>query len=114
MIPVDGGPPLRLTYHPASDRVIGWTHDGNYVLFISRRTHWRQPRLYRVSLEGGLPEELPLPVVYWASFSSDGGKVAFNRRPARLGWRNYRGGQVPDVWVYDFDRDTAYLSLIHI
>jgi len=108
VIPVDGGPPLRLTYHPASDRVIGWTHDGNHVLFISRRTHWCQPRLYRVSLEGGLPEELPLPVVYWASFSPDGNKVAFNRRPARLGWRNYRGGQVPDVWIYDFDRDTAY------
>jgi len=90
VIPVDGGPPLRLTYHPASDRVIGWTHDGNYVLFISRR--WRQPRLYRVSLEGGLPEELPLPVAYWASFSPNGNKVAFNRRPARLGWRNYRGG----------------------
>src|SRR5690242_1241651 len=36
-MPASGGVPKRLTYHPAADRVAGWTPDGKKVLFRSNR-----------------------------------------------------------------------------
>src|SRR5262249_53681920 len=36
-IPVAGGIPTRLTWHPGWDLVRGWTPDGSAVLFISQR-----------------------------------------------------------------------------
>src|SRR5215471_10592978 len=37
VVPVGGGVPKRLTYHPAPDRALGWTPDGKRVLFVSNR-----------------------------------------------------------------------------
>src|SRR5215469_18856915 len=60
---VTGGIPKRLTTHPGSDQVVGWTRDGKRILFRSSRNSWsRFNRLFAVSIDGGLPEELPLPM----------------------------------------------------
>lgn len=107
IIPKDGGVPNRLTYHPGSDRVIGWTKDGEHILFISRRAHWRVSRLFKISYKGGMPEEIPLPRVCAGSFFEDGKKFAYNRKTSGLNWRGYRGGLTPDIWIYDFDKDTC-------
>src|SRR5438552_3028534 len=32
VMPAAGGTPKRLTYHPAADRVVGWTPDGKQVV----------------------------------------------------------------------------------
>jgi tricorn protease len=50
-----------------------------------------------------LPEELPLPIAGFASYSPDGSKLAYNRvfREFRT-WKRYRGGQADDIWIYDF------------
>src|ERR1041384_2233760 len=37
VIPAAGGVPKRLTYHPGPDAAVGWTRDGNKVLFASAR-----------------------------------------------------------------------------
>ena len=37
VIPSTGGEPRRLTWHPDSDDVVGWTPDGSGVIFRSRR-----------------------------------------------------------------------------
>jgi tricorn protease len=63
VMPASGGMPRRLTYHPGVDEVVGWAPDGNSVLFRSRRNSYAGfNRLFTVSLEGGLPHELPLPM----------------------------------------------------
>ena len=52
MVPVAGGPPQRLTWHPAADIVRGFTPDGKAVLFSSPRhvfTH-RYTQLFTVPL----------------------------------------------------------------
>ena len=51
----------------------------------------------------GLPQQLPLPRGGFASYSPDGGKLAYNRifREFRT-WKRYRGGMADDVWIYDF------------
>ncbi len=96
-----GGEPTRLTYHPASDRVLGWTPDGGQVLFRSRRQYpTRAEQVYAVSVDGGMPERLPVDRAGLASLSPDGTMLAYNRfsREDRT-WKRYQGGQAQDIWI---------------
>ncbi|MEZ5397403.1 MAG: hypothetical protein R2724_32130 [Bryobacterales bacterium] len=74
VMPSSGGVPKQLTYYPArgplpdrwgfDHQVYGWSPDSQRVLFRSTREYWSpaQGRLYTVSIEGGLPVALPMPV----------------------------------------------------
>jgi len=56
-----GGEPRRLTWHPGPDRVLGWHPDGDRVLFRSvREAPMREFETYLISVDGGLPERLPI------------------------------------------------------
>lgn len=115
VMPSDGGEPRRLTYsmdlpnvpeRMGPDKIImSWTPDGKKILYRSRSNWWHSwsGKLFFVNLDGGLPEELPLPRAGFASLSPDGNKLAFNRvfREFRT-WKRYRGGQADDIWIYDF------------
>ena len=110
VMPTAGGDPRRLTYHPGSDRVSGWSSDGRRVVFSSVRTSAPQEAYYRlwtIGLEGGMPEALPLPRAYTGSYSSDGGRLAFEEfstafvpawHETRF-WRHYRGGRTHAISV---------------
>jgi tricorn protease len=111
VVPAAGGIPKRLTYHPADDSAVGWTPDGKYVIFRSNRENVgpRYTKLFKVSLEGGLPIALPLPMAFSGQFSPDGKQFAysplsggspFNYRNW-VAWRNYRGGMASSVWIAD-------------
>lgn len=105
VMPSSGGVPRRLTHHPGIDEVVGWTPDGKQVLFRSgRNSYSRFNRLFTVSLAGGLPHELPLPMAEFGSFSADGKHIAYvptdnNRRLAAIGWKRYRGGKASHIWI---------------
>jgi tricorn protease len=105
VMPAGGGVPRRLTHHPAVDEVVGWAPDGKQVLFRSTRNSYAGfNRLFTVSLEGGLPHELPLPTAEFGSFSPDGKHIAYvpvdnNRRLSAIGWKRYRGGKASRIWV---------------
>jgi tricorn protease len=103
VMPAEGGMPRRLTWHPSSDIVLGWTPDGKEILFTSSRTAYsRFSELFTVSLEGGLPERLPLPMGYEGSFSSDGRRIAYVPiRRAFTAWKRYRGGTATPLWIAD-------------
>ena len=117
LMPADGGEPKRLTYtatlsrDDVSDRmgpnniVMGWKDDRT-VVFRCRALDWNDflGRLCLVSIDGGMPEPLPLPRGGWCSFSPDQKKLAYNRvfREFRT-WKRYRGGQADDLWIYDFE-----------
>ena len=69
-MPASGGVPKSLTWHPAADRVLGWTPDGKRILFGSARTAYsRFGEMFTVPVEGGVEEKLPLPSGYEASMS---------------------------------------------
>ncbi|HEY7404666.1 MAG TPA: PDZ domain-containing protein [Candidatus Angelobacter sp.] len=107
VMPSEGGVPRRLTHHPAIDEVVGWASDGKSVLFRSTRNSYsRFNRLFTVSLDGGLPHELPLPMAEFGVFSADGKHMAYvpydnNRRLSAIGWKRYRGGKASRVWIAD-------------
>lgn len=107
VVPAAGGIPRRLTTHPGPDQVAGWTRDGGRVLFRSARNSYsRFDRLFTVGLDGGLPEELPLPMAEEGSFSPDGTRLAYvpytNFRESTSfyrGLKHYRGGTASPVWI---------------
>src|SRR5438552_1643612 len=78
VMPAAGGVPKRLTYHPGYERAVGWTPDGKRVLFAStRNTPNDGARLFTVPLEGGFPDEIPLPIADDGSYSPDGSHLAY-------------------------------------
>ncbi len=74
VMPAEGGVPRRLTWtatlgrDDVSDRmgpnniVMGWKHDSKHIVFRSRMQSFNDflGQLFTVSLDGGLPEPLPL------------------------------------------------------
>ena len=74
-----GGSPRRLTFHPGGDEVRGWTPDGERVLFNSRRISHstRYARLFTITVEGGFPEPLPMPMAERGSYSPNGENIAY-------------------------------------
>src|SRR5215471_5320845 len=108
VVPTAGGDPKRLTYHPAVDRVRGWTPDGRSVIFASGRDTAPQQsyvRLWKVSVDGGLPEPLPMPRSFSASYSADSRRIAFEEFGTVFFpdwyetsfWRHYRGGRTHPI-----------------
>jgi len=116
VMPSEGGVPKRLTFTATLDRddvsdrmgpnniVMTWK-DNSHIVFRSRMNEWDdfKGQLFIASVDGGIPEQLPLPRGGFCSFSPDGKKMVYNRvfREFRT-WKRYRGGQADDVWMYDF------------
>jgi len=116
VIPAGGGAARRLTFTSdvvddapmrwgPSNMVVTWTPDSKHIVFLSRRDAWNAawPRLFTVSVDGGLARALPLDRGGFLSYSPDGQKIAFNRifRNFRT-WKRYEGGLAQDIDIYDF------------
>ena len=114
VIPASGGEPKRVTYTSTNPRddmgdrmgpnnmVMGWTPDGKYIIYRNRIGDGFEGNLWKVTPEGDMPEELPLPQGGFCSYSPDGKVLAYNRvmREFRT-WKYYRGGMADEIWLYD-------------
>ncbi|HWT87934.1 MAG TPA: protease, partial [Candidatus Angelobacter sp.] len=101
VMPAEGGEPKRLTWHPGNDTPVGWTPDGKKVLFTSARQSYADfERLYTISVDGGVPEVLPMWRGEAASFAPDGARIAYvpNLR-WQDAWKRYRGGQTTPIYI---------------
>jgi tricorn protease len=113
VVPSTGGVPRRLTYHPADEYVAGWTPDGKKVVFNSWGSSFIhfEDQLYTVPVEGGLPTQVPLPIVEAATFSPDGTHVAYVPHPIwEAAWKRYHGGQTTPIWIADL-KDSSIVKI---
>jgi tricorn protease len=116
VVPAAGGSPRQLTFYPAEgplaarwgydNLVYGWTPDSKYIIFRSLRDSWSvaTARLYRIPLEGGLPEPLPMPTSGAGDLSPDGRKIAYSPlfRDFRT-WKRYQGGWAQNLYIFDLE-----------
>jgi tricorn protease len=118
VIPATGGVPKRLTFTATLGRddigdrmgpnniVMAWTPDSRHIIYRSRKQSFNSfvGQLFKVPLEGGLSEEIPLSKGGFCSFSPDGRQLAFNWvfREFRT-WKYYEGGMTDDIRIYDFE-----------
>lgn len=108
VVPTEGGEPKRLTFDPEPDSVVDWTPDGK-IAFVSTSGSFvnRQPRLWYVRPEGGLPIRTPIEEAFQVSFFADGKRIAYNRGGSNnFNWRRYRGGTQGKVSFYNFENNT--------
>ncbi len=110
VVGAQGGQPHRLTHHSASDLVVEWYPDGRNILYRSGMVSPsnRFNRFFKQSIEGGLPQTLPLPYAELGSFSPDGSQIVYQfiSREFRT-WKRYKGGMASDLWLYDFLNNSA-------
>ena len=114
VIPATGGEPKRVTYTSTNPRddmgdrmgpnnmVMGWTPDGKYIVYRNRIGDGFEGNLWKVSPDGSMPVQIPLPQGGFCSYSPDGKQLAYNRvmREFRT-WKYYRGGMADEIWIYD-------------
>ena len=105
VVPVSGGVPTRLTWHPGPDIVQCFTPDGASVLFTSPRAVFtgRYAQLFTVPVKGGLEQPLEIPNAFKAAYSPDGSRLAYNPLyEAFTQWKHYRGGTHSVISLYKF------------
>ena len=112
-MPVAGGTPRRVTYHPDGDRVVGWTPDGSRILFRSNRESFsRFTQLFTVAPTGGLPTVLPLPMACTGAYSPDGTRMIYAPLDGGqfapgfnnfVSWKRYRGGEASYLWLVNLN-----------
>lgn len=120
VVPTSGGEPKQLTFYPAKgpfaprwgydNQVMGWTNDGQSIVFRSQRDSWTLPvsRLYKVSVNGGTAEALPMPEAGSGDFSPDGSKMVYSPRTRDFrSEKRYGGGQANTLYIYDLATNDA-------
>lgn len=114
VVAAKGGVPRRLTWHPAEDRVQGWSADGARILFTSdQASEHFLPRLMTIPVAGGHPELLAMQKAFHGAFSPGGRQVAYTPiRDAFTLWKRYRGGQTTPIWLVDL-QTYAHVEIPH-
>ena len=101
-VPVTGGTPFRVTYHPDTEVLTDWTPDGRLIFYArGREVYPRARELFTVAAGGGLPEKMPVPYGAVGAVSADGEWLAYtpHTRDTRT-WKRYRGGMATDIWLF--------------
>src|SRR5262245_39277064 len=102
-LPLSGGVPTRVTYHPGGEWLQDWTADGKLLFNMAGLAGLnRQQELFTVSPAGGLPAKLPVPYGATASISADGTWLAYTPHSIDTRtWKRYRGGMQTDIWLFN-------------
>jgi len=102
VMPVAGGVPERVTWHPAGEWLCDWTPDGELLFSTGALATGPLPTLATVSTDGAMPEPLPLP---WGTMGAIHGKgewLAYTPHTAdNRTWKRYRGGMATDIWLFN-------------
>jgi len=107
VMPSAGGDATRLTFHPGADVPLAFTADGRAIAFSSARSNaLGRPELWQISRGGGTPIAVGIGECTMVAYSATGGVVAFTPwSNERWSWRRYRGGMMPDIWLWETASD---------
>jgi tricorn protease len=108
-IPISGGIPKRITWHPSADVPVAFTPAGEIVFRSDRAAQSRYAQLFTVPVTGGPAKLMPLPLAYQGDLSADGKSIAYSPLAPAFGfnynsyvaWGNYHGGRAGTVNVTD-------------
>ncbi|HET7152330.1 MAG TPA: peptidase, partial [Candidatus Kapabacteria bacterium] len=117
IMPAQGGSAKRLTYQGAAlgTHVIGWSPDGSSVIFASNagQPFLKLYKLFSISANGGVPEELPYGAAMSISYGP-GKRAVIARNTLDIArWKRYRGGTAGVLWV-DAKGDGNFKQLLSL
>ncbi len=100
VMPTQGGPAQRVTFDADFCQVVGWSPDGERILFSSSTGQFTShySRIYAVSPQGCLPQLLPVGLASAVSYGPAGGVVLGRNIDEPAHWKRYRGGRVGHLW----------------
>lgn len=108
-VPIAGGVPTRVTYHPAAESLCDWSPSGD-LLYMSNGFAGlsRQTQAFTVGAEGGLPTKLPVPYAGFGAISPDGAWLAYSPHSTdNRTWKRYRGGMATDLWLFNLKDNSS-------
>lgn len=97
IVPIEGGSPKRLTWHPMGAVAKGWTPDGQNIIYASSRDYAPNPsnRLWTIPKDGGVSKLVSNQRGVDGSFSPDGSHVVIDVVSRwESEFRNYREGKI--------------------
>ncbi|MEP0848459.1 MAG: PD40 domain-containing protein [Phycisphaerae bacterium] len=102
-IPLEGGVPFRVTYHPTGEGLRDWTPDGRLIYHsFGQGVYPRAAELWTVDPKGGLPAKVPVPYGANGAISPDGVWLAYTPHAVdHRTWKRYRGGMATDIWLFN-------------
>ena len=84
MIPAEGGEPRQITNSQSGDFSAQWSRDSKSLLWISTRDS-EVPKLWRMRLEGGVPQQVTKGPAWYPAPSLDGERIYFTGYAERMG-----------------------------
>src|SRR5256884_6673658 len=114
-MPAPGGPARRLTFQSASCHVLGWSPNGEEILYASNAgqfTH-RYEVIYAISPAGGQPRQLPVGMANAISYGPEGGIVLGRNVREAAYWKRYRGGTIGHLWC-DVNNNGTFQRLLQL
>src|SRR5690606_36751384 len=106
-IPVYGGEPKRITFHPSADVVRGWLNNNELYFSTTREFQYSLgSRLYQTSVDKAVDMPLMMPKAYQGTPSPDGRYWAYIKNsdptePDRVAFKRNRGGGMVSIWIID-------------
>ena len=100
-MPADGGQEKILTFLGSTTNVISWTNDSKSIIFTSNSAQpfLRMTKAYKVSVDGGIPELLPVGIAHNVSYGEKQGCVIGINTTDPARWKRYKGGTAGVIWV---------------
>lgn len=110
VMPSGGGEPLRLTYEPAVDGVMGWSPEGDRVIFrVGSADPQNLSQVRSIPAGGGLSQLVPVPRADFASFNANGDLAYVPVSNEWANWFHYEGGAADQIWLRT--KDGAFRAL---
>ena len=115
LMPAAGGSAQRMTYLNHTCQVLGWTPDGQHILFSTNYGHFHPQEfaIYTVALDAAAGQVTPAPVgpARTIAYGPNGGVVIGRNTGDPARWKRYRGGTAGHLWI-DRRGDGAFVRFL--